>query len=120
MTDQVLRDIVEGSITHAARSGSGFAAARSMAFEQLQHNGIDANYDFNEVDAALNEAYGVEGTPKALGDLVPEAEPALLRPGTADSDFNALADTPKPLGVLPADTPLGAPAQKPLGQKLPE
>lgn len=109
MTDQVLLDIVEGSITHAARSGGGFSVARAMAFDQLQRNGLNANYDYNDVDAALNEALGVAGTPKALGDPVPEDGPLVQR------DVNALAGgTPKPLGLA------APPTQKPLGQLLPE
>lgn len=102
MTDQVLLDIVEGSITHAARSGGGFSVARAMAFDQLLRNGLDASYDDNEVDAALNEVLGVAGTPKALGDPLTEwgSQPLVQRVWTADSDVNALAPTQKPLGQL--------------------
>lgn len=123
MTDQVLEDLVQGSITHAARSGGGFSVAREMAIDQVLRNGVDA--DDGEVEAALNEAYGVEGTPKALGDPAPEDGPVSLPPVLLTSAIREQAPgdvellpvgTPKPLGVMFTS----APTAKPLGQKLPE
>lgn len=100
MTSQAVLDIVEGSITHAARSGGGFSLARAMAFDQLLRNGIDA--DDSEVDAALNQALGVQGTPKALGDPVTEwgSKPVALEQAVPTAETIPTAGTPKPLGKM--------------------